>query len=383
MDFDLTTAQRSTRDRYSDFADEFVAPHAASFDREQRISAELVKRLASEHLLGSLIAAEHGGAGIDLVTYGLLHEEIGKRCSSTRSLITVHDMVAEAISRLGSRSQKTEWLPRLAAGEVIGAFALTEPDAGSDAASIRTTATPEDDGYVLDGRKMWTSFAQLADVFLVVAQLGTDGEPAGFLVPADAEGLTVTPMRDVMGLRASMLGELRLDRCRVPAEALVGSPRMPPGLVAATALQIGRYGVAWGCVGISTASVDASYRYADEREQFGSPIIRHQLIRELLTDMAVDNRSSRLLCLEAGHMIEHRRPGAIGATLVAKYHASRTAMRAAADAIQIHGAVGTSEREPLERRFRDAKVMEIIEGSTQVLQFTIPKHARKAYGFAD
>lgn len=383
MDFELTSDHVAARDRVADFADTHVGPNADVFDRDQALPAQLVESLGAAGFLGSLIGEEYGGSSSDLVSYGLLHEELGKHCSSTRSLVTVHDMVAESISRLGTPEQKEQWLPRLATGEVVGAFALTEPSVGSDASSIATVATRDGAGYRLDGEKQWISFAQLADLILVVARLEDGGGTAGFLVPADTEGLSIEPMRDVMGLRASMLGKLTLASCHVPAESLVGSIRMPPGLVVATALQIGRYGVAWGCVGISSASVDAAYRYADDREQFGSPIGRHQLIQQLLTDMVVGNRTSRLLCLEAGHLIGGRRPGAVGATLVAKYHASRAAMDAARDALQIHGAYGTSEKLPLQRRFRDAKVMEIIEGSTQILQFTIPKHARRAYGFGE
>ena len=381
MLIEVTDRHRELATEFRQFAEEHVAPRASQADREERLAPSLVDQLREAGYLGSQLAPGVGGRGLDRVAYGFLHEELGRACSSTRSLLTVHDMVAEAVSRLGSRSVREAWLPRLATGHTIAAFALTEPEAGSDAASVQTTATSRANGYVLTGRKRWISFAQLADVLFVVARIDA-GPLAGFLVPRDAPGLTLAPMSGLLGLRASMLAEIELDGVVVPDEARVGAVGMPDGLLLATALQLGRYSVAWGCVGIGEACVEASFRHSREREQFGVPIAAHQLIRRRLTEMVVSVRAARLLCLEAGSAAERRVPEAVEATLVAKYFASQAAVRCTEHAVQIHGGSGCSDALPIERYFRDARMMEVIEGTTEILQLLIPG-GRLAAGAAD
>ncbi len=379
MRIEFTARQRQRQSRFRAFAEQHVMPKAPVFDRTEAIDEEVIQRLARAGFLGSHLPAEFGGSHLDMISYGLLHQELGRACSSTRSLLTVHDMVGEAILRLGGAELRRTWLPALARGEKIGAFALTEPQAGSDAGGVQTTAQQDGAEYVINGRKKWISFAQIADVFLVVARLGDDGPIGGFLVPADTPGLTVTPITGMLGLRASLLGELDFRNCRIPVSARVGPAKMPSGLVVATALQLGRYSVAWGCVGIGEASVQAAFRYSAAREQFGVPIEKHQLIRRMLTDMLADVRAARLLCCEAGYLTERRSPGIIEATLIAKYFSSRMATRVTSDAVQIHGASGVSAEQPVERYFRDARMMEIIEGSTEIQQITIPKYGRQTY----
>ena len=375
----FTARQLQRQSRFRAFADRYVVPNAGVFDRNEALDRDLVRRMATAGFLGSHLPTRYGGRHLDMISYGLLHQELGRGCSSTRSLLTVHDMVGEAILRLGGTQLQETWLPRLTAGEQLGAFALTEPTAGSDAGSIQTTATQDGADYVINGTKKWISFAQLADVFLVVARIGSGGPIGGFLVPADSPGLTITPITGMLGLRASMLGELSLNDCRIPAASRVGPAAMPSGLVVATALQLGRYSVAWGCVGIGEASVETSFQYSAEREQFGVPIEKHQLIRRMLTDMLADTRAARLLCCEAGYLAQQRSPGVVESTLIAKYFSSRMATRVTADAVQIHGASGASSEQPVERYFRDARMMEIIEGSTEIQQITIPKYGRQAY----
>jgi glutaryl-CoA dehydrogenase (non-decarboxylating) len=309
-----------------------------------------------------------------MITYGLLTEEIAKGCSSVRSLLTVHDMVAHAIHRWGSKAQRERYLPAMARGEILGALALSEPGAGSDAKSVETTAalTPgvAGDAWVLDGRKKWTTFGQIAGLFLVLAQ--AEGRPTAFLVERESPGLAVHPLRGILGTRASMLAEITFEGCLVPPENLLGRPGFGVSHVIAAALEQGRYSVAWGSVGIGQACLDACRAYAAERRQFGVPIADHQLIRRLLTDMIVEVRAARLLCLRAGWLRDAGDPGAAGEVMVAKYFASTMATRAANDAVQIHGANGCSEDYPVGRYLRDSRVMEIIEGSTQIQQITIP-----------
>jgi hypothetical protein len=367
---ELSAEQRAARAEFRAFAAAEVAPHADRWDREGAIPPELIGRLRERGYLGSNVSPQYGGCGRDMITYGLLTEEIARGCSSVRSLLTVHDMVAHAIHRWGSREQKETYLPRMARGEVLGALALSEPNAGSDAKSVETTAADGGDVWVLNGRKKWITGGQIAGLFLAFAQV--DGQPAAFLVEREAPGLTVQPLQGIVGTRASMLAELLFADCRVPKGQLVGRPGFGISHVAAAALEQGRYSVAWGAVGIVQACLDACRTYAAERRQFGAPLADHQLIRAMLTDMIVGVRAARLLCLRAGWLRDAGDPGAFMETMAAKYFASRLATRAANDAVQIHGANGLSEDYPVARYLRDARVTEIIEGSTQIQQITIP-----------
>ena len=232
---------------------------------------------------------------------------------------------------------------------------------------------------MLHGQKRWISFAQIADVFLVIARLEESGELGGFLVPRDTEGLEITPMSGMLGLRASMLGEMSFDGCVVAGSSRVGAASMPGALIAATPLHLGRFGVAWGSVAIAEACRAASFRYAESREQFGKPIAEHQLIAKKLTDMSVETNAARLMCARAGRLRDAASPDAIGAILMAKYHASRTAVLVADEAVQIHGAVGVHASAPVERWFRDARIMEIIEGSTEIQQLMIARTERALF----
>jgi len=371
MKLELTAEQRAARAEYRAFAQAEIVPFADQWDREEVIPRELIRKLADRGWLGAHVPLEHGGAGLDMVTYGLLTEEIGRACSSTRSLLTVHDMACQAILRWGSRAQREQWLPKLSRGEILGAFALSEPQAGSDAKGVATTAEKDGDGYVVNGRKKWITFAQIADLFLVFLQC--EGKPTAFLVERSTPGLRIEPIKGILGTRASMLGEIFFDGCRVPAENMVGRVGFGVSHVVAATLEHGRYSVACGSVGIAQACLDASLRYAKEREQFGQPLFDHQLVRAMLSDMIVQVRSARLMCLRAGYLRQMNDPGAFMETMAAKYLASTVASKASTDAVQIHGANGCADGSPVSRYFRDAKVMEIIEGSTQIQQMTIAR----------
>lgn len=370
MRLELDSAQRAARAEFRAFVAAEIAPHADLWDREEAIPMDLVGKLRERGYLGSNVSKEYGGLGRDMITYGLLTEEIARADSSVRSLLTVHDMVAHAIHRWGSRTQRERFLPAMARGEILGALALSEPNAGSDAKSVETTAVADGDYWVLNGRKKWTTFGQIAGLFLAFAQC--EGKPTAFLVERDAPGVTVRPLTGIVGTRASMLAEIFFEDCRIPKESLVGRIGFGISHVASAALEQGRYSVAWGSVGIVQACLDACRKYAAERKQFGVPLADHQLIRAMLADMITQVRAARLLCLRAGYLRDLGDPGASAETMVAKYFASTLATRAANDAVQIHGANGMSEEFPVARYLRDSKVMEIIEGSTQIQQITIP-----------
>jgi len=377
VNLELTAEQRAVRDEARAFVTAEVAPHADRWDREEAVPGELIDQLRARGYLGSLLPAELGGRGLDMISYGLLTEEIGRGCSSVRSLLTVHDMAVRAIERFGDPAAKERFLPALARGAILGAFALSEPNAGSDANSVETTAVSEGDGggWVLTGRKKWTTFGQIADLFLVFARVESAGgyQPTVFLLERDTPGLTVRPLRGITGTRASLLAELEIEGCRIPAAHRVGRIGSGVSHVASYTLEQGRYSVACGAVGLGQACLDASFAYATERHQFGVPLIRHQLVSAMITDMIVGVRAARLLCLRAGWLRASRDPAAGAETMAAKYFASVMAAKAANDAVQIHGANGCSEEFPVGRYLRDAKVLEIIEGSTQIQQISIPR----------
>ncbi len=370
MKLELTVVQRSARDEFRDFVAAEILPHADRWDREGAISRKVIDALRAKDYLGSNIVGKFGGVGRDMITYGLLTEEIARGCSSVRSLLTVHDMVSHAIQRWGSAEQRQQYLPALARGKLLAALALSEPNAGSDAGSVETTAADSNYGWVLNGHKKWTTFGQIAGLFLVLAQF--EKQPTAFLVERETPGLTVKPLSGVWGTRASQLAEITFEDCTIPHGNLVGRIGFGLSHVIAAALEHGRYSVAWGAVGIGQACLDACRAYTAERRQFGVPLSEHQLIRRLLADMIVNVRAARLLCLRAGWLRDQRDPVAFMEIMAAKYFASTMAVRAANDAVQIHGANGMTDDYPVGRYLRDAKVTEIIEGSTQIQQNALP-----------
>ena len=369
---ELNSSQHDAQAEFRAFAAERIAPYADSWDRDERTPPELIRELAGRGYLGALVPEDRGGAGMDMLTFGVLNEELGRACSSVRSLLTVHSMVEQALLKWGRPAQRERWLPRLAAGETIGAFALSEANAGSDANAIATTARRDQAGYTLSGHKRWTTYGQIADLFLVFARY--EGKPAAFLLERDTPGLTVEPIGGMLGTRASMLAALRMDECRIPADSMVGGPGFGIAAVATTALDIGRYSVACGSVGIAQACLDASLSYTAGRKQFDTLLKDFQLIRRMISEMIANVKAARLLCYQAGILKDRGDSRTVMETWIAKYFASTVATKAAADAVQIHGANGCSPDFPVQRYFRDAKIMEIIEGSTQLQQITIAEY---------
>ncbi|HZO75075.1 MAG TPA: acyl-CoA dehydrogenase family protein [Ktedonobacteraceae bacterium] len=369
MDMELTPQQKASQAQFRAFVQAEVMPIADRYDQEERTPPDLIQKVAAQGYLGAIIPPAYGGMGLDMVSFGLLNEEVGRGCSSLRSLLTVHNMVASAILRWGNKQQQEYYLPRLARGEMIAAFGLSEPNTGSDAKSIETQAILSDDGYRLQGRKKWITYGQIADLFLIFAQY--QGSVSAFLVERQTPGLATEPITGILGTRASMLAEVFLHDCAIARTQLLGGKGFGLASVATSALDIGRYTVAWGCVGIAQACLDACLRYTSERRQFGTYLKEHQLIRQMITDMITNTKAARLLCLHAGYLKDQGDPRTIMETWVAKYFASTAATRAANDAVQIHGANGCSSDYSVQRYMRDSRVMELIEGSTQIQQITI------------
>jgi glutaryl-CoA dehydrogenase (non-decarboxylating) len=373
MRIELTEAQKIRKAEFRKFVDQEIIPGAAANDREGRISLAIIGKLARKGYLGSMLARDYCNESMDMVTVGILNEELGRGCSAVRSLLTVHGMVALALSKWGTSEQKNYWLPRMISGEVIGAFGLTEPNVGSDAKNIETTATIAEEYYVLNGCKKWITMGQIADLLLVFAQC--EGRPTAFLVAKTSPGLITKPIGNLLGVRAGMVAELTFNDCKIPKENLVG--RVGTGLshVALAALDYGRYTIACGCVGLGQACLEASLRYARKRKQFGAALRQNQLIQRMITEMVVNIKAARLLCFQAGYLKDIGAPDSIMETWVAKYFAAKMITKVAGDAVQIHGANGCCRDYPVERFYRDAKINEIIEGTSQMHEILIATSA--------
>jgi glutaryl-CoA dehydrogenase (non-decarboxylating) len=348
---------------------EYVLPHARSSDCAGRLDPLVVEALRQHGWLGAPASPEHGGGGLDMVSYGLLTGEVGRACSSARTLLTVHNLVALTVQRWAGPALRRTLLPLLAQGKQIAALALSEPDAGSDIQAINSTLIRDGESFRLNGVKTWTSFGLLADWFLVFAR-SAEGAVA-LMISADAPGLSRQAITDVIGTRASMLAELHFDNCMVQPDQIVGRPGFGLSHVAATALDHGRYSVAWGAVGLIDACLVATLAHLAGRRQFGERMLDLPLARAAISRIFIDSRAARQLCLSAGILREARDPEALLETMVAKCFAAAAAVRCANAAVRLHGARGLSEAHDVERLLRDAKVIEIVEGSEEIHELLI------------
>ncbi len=377
MNFALTEAQALVRKTARDFATRVVAPQAAELDETERFPRAVFRGLAELGLMAVNVAPELGGAGAGAVAAALAVEEVARACASTAVMMSVTNMVGETIARFGTEAQKRRHCPRLATGEhVVGSFALSEPDVGSDAGAMRTTARRDGGAWVIDGAKQWITGGGHAGVLLVWARTGAASTGANgiscFLVDGGARGLRVGPPEDKMGIRGSNTVPLELDGCRVPADALLG--RENGGFkIAMTALDGGRIGISAQAVGIARAALAASVAYAKERRAFGVPIATHQAIHWKLADMRVQIDAARLLLFRAAWSKDERRPFTREAAM-AKVFASEAAVRVCNEAVQIHGGYGYMRELPVERHLRDARVTTLYEGTSEVQRMVIARH---------
>jgi butyryl-CoA dehydrogenase len=373
VDFDLTGEQLLVRETARAFTDGEIVPRARDNARAGRFDRELVALLAAQGYLGAIVAPEYGGAGLDHVTYGLVVEEIGRGDSAMRTVVSVQtSLVCGSIMRWGTDEQRARYLPRLCSGEWLGCFGLSEPDAGSDAASLRTRATRADGGWLLNGAKMWISLGNHAKVALVFAQTDPALRHRGlacFLVDTGHPGFSATEIDYKMGLHASDTAALALDDVFVADADVLGE--VGEGFkVAMSALDSGRYSVAAGCVGICQGCLDASVAYATEREQFGAPIASFQLVQAMLAEMKVRTDAARLHVQRAGFLRDAGRP-CTTETSIAKLYATEAAVWCANEAIQVHGAAGYVDDHPVERWFRDVRVTTLYEGTSQIHKLII------------
>lgn len=373
MDLALSEEQQDVRRLAEDFVAREVAPHAVAWDRAEEVDRGIVKKLGAVGFLGLTIPEEYGGSGGDHLAYCLVTEELGRGDSSVRGIVSVSlGLVAKTLASWGTEEQKRAWLPRLASGEALGCFGLTEPGTGSDAGNLTTRAVRDGGDYVIDGTKMFITNGTWADVVLLFARTNdTPGHRgvSAFLVPADTPGLSRRAVHGKLGLRGQATAELVLEGVRVPASAMLG-PEGKGFAVAMSALAKGRMSVAAGCVGIAQAALDAAVRYAGERAQFGRPIASYQLVQELLSDISVDVDAARLLTWRVADLVDRGEDFATAASK-AKLYASEAAVRCANNALQVFGGYGYIDEYPVGKLLRDARVMTLYEGTSQIQKLII------------
>ena len=373
VDLRLTDDQRSVRDAVRSWVDAVVVPDALRNDREERFPQEALDGLRQTGFVGITIPERYGGGGADPLTYCLFIEELGRGDANVRSIMSVHLMlVAGSIERWGSEGQRDEWLPRMATGEVLGCFGLTEPDAGSNPADLRASAEAlPGGGWRISGRKVFITNGSIAGVALVIARTGDAGAGglSAFLVPTDRRGFTAVPLHGKLGLRSCDTAELVLDGVEVGPEALLAGEG--DGLkVALSALDDGRMSIAASCTGLSQAALDAMVAYAGSREQFGKPIAGHQLVQEMIADSAVDVDASRLLTWAAADLKANGERHSLAASK-AKLFATEASIRVANACLQVHGGYGYVEDYPASKYLRDARVTTLYEGTSQIQKLLI------------
>ncbi|WP_040052311.1 acyl-CoA dehydrogenase family protein [Caballeronia concitans] len=376
MDSFLTEEQRMIRDAARQFSAEVLAPNAGQWDKDAAIPDAVVRQLGELGLLGMIVPADFGGTYSDYTAYALAMEEIAAGCASCATMMSVHNSVGcGPILAYGNDAQKAEWLPKLASGEVIGAFCLTEPHAGSEANNLRVRAVERDGQWILSGSKQFVTNGRRAGVAIVFAvtdpELGKRGLSA-FIVPTSTPGFNVGPPEHKLGIRASDTCPITFDDCAIPAANLLGE--RGEGLrIALSNLEGGRIGIAAQALGIARAAFDAARAYARERVQFGKPIIEHQSVANMLADMQTQINAARLLVLHAARMRTEGVP-CLSEASQAKLFASEMAERVCSDAIQIHGGYGYLQDYPVERHYRDARITQIYEGTSEVQRMVIARN---------
>ena len=377
MDFDLTEEQIMIRNLMKDFAKNEILPKARDDDRNERFPGDILDKMAPLGLLGAPLPEKYGGMGIDHIAYVLMIEELGRVSFALRSIVSVHiSLFQKTLNQWGTEEQKQKYLPRATKGEILGCFATTEPNVGSDIASTETSAVLDKGKWRLNGNKMWISNGGVADVALIFAQTDKAKKHRGitaFLVEKGTPGFSSTDIHGKLGLRSANTAELILEDCVVAEENVLG--QVGKGFkIAMTAFDNARLCVAAGCVGLAQACIDASVLYAQTRQQFGKPIGSYQLVQEMIADMIVETEAARFLTYRAAYLKDKGVPHTVE-TSMAKYYASEVALRAANNAIQVHGGWGFSDEYPVERYYRDVKVATLLEGTSQMHKLIIGRNA--------
>ncbi|OFX86557.1 MAG: acyl-CoA dehydrogenase [Bacteroidetes bacterium GWF2_33_16] len=360
------------------FAEKEIRPYASNFETTEALPRALIVKMAEKGFLSAPFPKEYGGMGLNPIIYGLLTEEIGKACCSTRALLTVHtSLVGETILSRGSDEQKKFWLPLMASGDKIGAFALTEPDVGTDAKSVKTNYVRVGDTFVINGNKKWITFGGIADFFIVIAS--NNDEITAFIVDRNLEGVQTKRINGLIGSRAAFVAEVEFKDVHVSENCILGQIGNGYSYIVNSALDFGRHSIAWAGLAIAQESLDSMVSYARQRKQFGKAIYTYQLIQGIIGDAVTNIHAARSLCLSASKMRMEKHEDSIIETSIAKYFTSKIANKIASDAVQVHGGNGCSNNYPVERLFREAKILEIIEGTSQIQQEIISKFGLRRY----
>lgn len=376
MDFELTEEQKQIKELAHSFAEKEIKPRVRDYDRKGEFPMDIVKKMGPLGFLGGPIPPEYGGPGLDQIAYALMVEEMGAACATIQTVISVQvSLVGSTILAWGNEKQKQTWLPKLTSGEWIGCYCLSEPNSGSDAASMETTARSSSGAWILNGTKMWISNGGVADIAVVFAQTDKTKRHKGivaFVVDTKSKGYKSIEIQGKMGIRASSTCEVSLENVEVPDENMLGG--VGDGFrIAMSALDNGRYSLGAGCVGVAQACVDASVKYAKERQQFGKPLGAFQLIQEMIAEMAVETQAARMLVLRAGDLKNKKLPNTFE-TSMAKYYATEVANRNAYKAIQVHGGYGFVDEFPVERYSRDVRVTTLYEGTSEIQKLILGSH---------
>jgi len=361
-----------------EFIQNKVRPFAKEFEEQEGIPLPLIREMGERGFLAAPWPKKYGGRELNAVSYGLLTEAVGKGCSSTRALMTVHtSLVGSTILRWGTEEQKETYLPSMARGELIGAFGLSEPSVGTDAASIQTTYEVKDGVFVINGGKKWISLAGIANVFIIIAQ--NKGVVTAFLVNRNTSGVSIELMKGLLGSRAAYVGRIKLTNVHVESCNVLGKIGSGFSFIVNTALDHGRYSIAWGGVALAEAALEEMVTYSRKRKQFNQFLREFQLIRGIIADATVNVHAARAMCINAGMLRDEGDEKALMETTIAKYFTSKVAMQTTHDAVQVFGGNGCIDDFPVARLFREAKILEIIEGTNQIQQEIISRFAIKEW----
>lgn len=384
MDFDLSDEQRLLTDSARAFAARELAPHAADWDREHHFPVEVIRRAAEQGYLGLYIAEDDGGLGLSRLSAALIFEQLAAGCVATTAYLTIHNMATWMLASFGDAALKAQWLPGLLDGRLLASYCLTEPDAGSDAAHLRTRARRDGEHYVLEGSKCFISGAGSTQVLIVMARTGEDGAKgiSCFLVPADAEGIRYGRNEDKMGWRAQPTRTIAFDGVRIPASHRIG-PEGEGFVYAMKGLDGGRLNIASCSLGAAQAALEQSLRYVEERRQFGKPLASFQALQFKLADMLTDLTASRQMVRLAAHRLDQRHPEASLYCAMAKRFATDQCFEVCNQALQLHGGYGYLNDYPLERWVRDTRVHQILEGTNEIMRVITARRLLEQGGTLD
>lgn len=379
MNFALTEEQLAVRDAAREFAQTELLPGVIERDEKQQFPAEQIRKMGELGFMGMMVDPKYNGGGMDTVSYVLAMEEISKVDASCSVAMSVNNsLVCWGLEKFGTEEQKQKYLTRLATGEIIGAFCLSEPEAGSDATSQRTTAEDKGDHYLLNGTKNWITNGNSASVYIVMAQTDVEKRHRGInalIVEKDMEGFTVGPKENKLGIRGSDTHSLMFQDVKVPKENRIGED----GFGFSLAMQVlngGRIGIASQALGIASGALELATNYSKERKAFGKPICEHQGIQFKLSEMATNVEAARLLCLQAAAK-KDRKEDFVKEAAMAKLFASKIAMEATVEAVQVHGGYGYVKEFHVERLMRDAKITQIYEGTSEIQKIVIAREILK------